>query len=710
MPRYKVTAPDGRTFIVTAPEGATQEQVFAVARNHMPPPKQVPKPAGGTGVMGAVNSFVSAGNEALIGVPESIYNAASAVTDPIIHKISAFVQGEDVADASLKGARQTRRAVVDTASKIVAEPNPIARDIGRIGGALAIPLPGGKLRTGGALARAAYRGMRGAVGGAAVRDVDESAAGPAGIGAAANIVLPPIVSRLVQSGAGRAVGTVVGRYGAPVLRAVDDVADKVMGRYGTVAATARAAASPLAPLGRKAEARAARFASVGVDKPTTGMVTRDPVAFKTERKVAQVERAGDDLADQIQGVERSLVQAGRKLVDRMGGAKGREATGQAGQDVLDAKRTEMQEVTGKLYKMARETRGDDPVGRLDILREKMTDPDIVDNAVFDQMREGISRRMERLGLIGGNGAVSQPVTVRQAEELRKFIGNLGNSVEPGVRMVRRTLIDALDDDVVEAIGDDAFKAARASAKAGFDEFKKTVAGRIADERIPPEDLTKKLLSMPLADLRSVRKSYLTGTPEQVARGRDAWKALQAQGVDDFLKTAISDEGGISGAKLVETFRTRSDHLRGLLDPADYKKLRRLVLASRDATAAPPSSSAYGSDTAPMLANLFQAIRPATRQGWMKFLAKNAPMHTAAFITYGPAANIALGVGQGALSAGAEAKAARALAERIRLARSPEETAAAVRALRDAAKASPVAKKLLDQLGPAIGGGAAATAQ
>lgn len=34
MPKYKITAPDGKAYVVTAPEGATQEQVLAYAQQH----------------------------------------------------------------------------------------------------------------------------------------------------------------------------------------------------------------------------------------------------------------------------------------------------------------------------------------------------------------------------------------------------------------------------------------------------------------------------------------------------------------------------------------------------------------------------------------------------------------------------------------------------------------------------------------------------
>src|SRR3546814_1272637 len=99
--------------------------------------------------------------------------------------------------------------------------------------------------------------------------------------------------------------------------------------------------------------REGRFRSLGVEQPTTGMVTRDPRAWNFELETAKRYGAGDELIGQFQNVEKQLVDAGNKLVRSQGGAKGPEATGLAVQKALDAKRKEMQEATGALYKQVR---------------------------------------------------------------------------------------------------------------------------------------------------------------------------------------------------------------------------------------------------------------------------------------------------------------------------------------------------------------------
>lgn len=712
MPRYKVRAPDGRTFYVNAPEGATREQALAYAQKHMPKAKPAPKSRGALGWIG--DNVLSPLNEAAIGMVEGAYNAASAVTDPV----AQWALG--MSDEEMQTVKRQRRSVSDAVTeRFVSRRAPVARDVGRIAAGAAMPLPGKKLQEGGRLARTTYRAMQGAVGGAAAREVDQDAANPAAIGAAANVVVPPAVARLARSRPAQAAGKAIARYAAPAVAAADDLAQRVISRFGGRPASVRAApvpvapaapATPLGPLGREAEVRAANFKRVGVDEPTTGMVTRDPAAFSFEQNIAKVDDVGADLRQQLVNIEESLAAKGNELVRSAGGAKGPELTGKGVQEALDTKRAEMQAVTGRIYEKVREERGDDVVGELGGLRELMDSPDMLDNAVFDQMRDSLGRRLSRLG---GRDAMDDlpgnpTVTIRQAEDLRKFIGGLGSTADPSVRMMRGRLIDALDDDVVEAVGDDAFKAARESAKARFAEFKKTFAGKIADEGIAPEALTKKVLSdtTRLSDLRDMRKSLLTGTDEQQARGLEAWKGLRGQALGDFIARNMDANGNLIGAKITKDFATQAPKFRELLDPADYKMLRRLVKATKDAKVAPTQSSVNYSGTGPFMANMFPSMNQATRQGWKRLLV-NSGAHATAFATTGPLGNLALLTGSAIIKDAAKMKAANALLRRVQLAKNPEEAAAAIKAMQEAAKTDPAVKKLLDQLGPAIGGTAAA---
>lgn len=88
-------------------------------------PKQraAPPRTRGSGV-GAVNAFLDNINEIILGVPEGAYNLAAMVTDPI----SGMIFGKE----AVKQAQGQRRAATDYLSrKLVTQPRPLARELGR---------------------------------------------------------------------------------------------------------------------------------------------------------------------------------------------------------------------------------------------------------------------------------------------------------------------------------------------------------------------------------------------------------------------------------------------------------------------------------------------------------------------------------------------------------------------------------------------------
>lgn len=115
--------------------------------------------------------------------------------------------------------------------------------------------------------------------------------------------------------------------------------------------------------------------------------------------------------------------------------------------------------------------------------------------------------------------------------------------------------------------------------------------------------------VPLADLRDL-KTTLRNAPG----GDAALRALPAQMVEDTLKPALSAEGGVRGASVYENFVKNAPRLRAMLDPADYKDVRRFALAARDARAAVPNSNVNYSNTASAYANFFAPAQQEQTKG------------------------------------------------------------------------------------------------
>jgi hypothetical protein len=129
MPTYEMTAPNGRTYRIDGPAGATDAQVKAkILAQHPEAARAAPKPKAksrqrGTGI-GAIDTTLDVINEALIGIPEGAYNAAAMITDPL----AGLIFGKE----TVKKAQKQRKEAVDTIARtFVTKPRPIAREIGR---------------------------------------------------------------------------------------------------------------------------------------------------------------------------------------------------------------------------------------------------------------------------------------------------------------------------------------------------------------------------------------------------------------------------------------------------------------------------------------------------------------------------------------------------------------------------------------------------
>lgn len=671
-------------------------------------PKAQPAPARnpGTGI-GWLDQTLSSVNEALIGAPEAVYNAAAFVTDPI----SGMIFGQK----ALKEAQTQRKNFVDSVSRaVVSRPSPVARTTGRIAGTIPLGMikaPAAATSMFPRLVPIAARAAQGAVGGAAVRDQGTDAAAPAAIGAAANVVLPPIVgktlnylggTRPVQYLADKAAPLAT-KAGGALSGLLDDAYNAVGPRIGMAPippAVARpvippASAKPVAEqFGKAAQVRLDNFRKVGVQAPTTGMVTRDPKAWTFERETQKIAGVGDDLTQQLQNVSKDLDNAAKRLVNPRGPVDP-EATGAMVQKALDAKRNEMQAVTSRLYTHVRETKGDIPAGDLQGFRKALEDPDILDNPTFDAMRDGIMRRMQRFGMAGHGGILREGsvATVSQAEQLRRFVGALGDTKDPAVRYMRGKLIDSLDEDVVNTLGDDAFKAARASARQRFAEFQKTYAGRLADAAVPPEQMATHIFrpSTSLADVRALKRSLFTGTPEQVTRGTEAWNKLGGRALEDLIeKSRVNDN--ISGAAIRKNFAKSAPKLRELLEPAEFKQLQRFVAAAHDATAAVPLSAVNYSNTASAAANMF--ADPANPAG--RSIVKGILRHLAAYAGLGPPGNVALVVGDKLATDAAARQATADLSRRAAMAANPQAAAMAARATAEQALRDQAVRSIADR--------------
>lgn len=467
-----------------------------------------------------------------------------------------------------------------------------------------------------------------------------------------------------------------------------------------------AAASPeaaqVAPLGRQAALRFAQMRRAGVQNPTTAMVTREPRLWKFERETAKLPEVGDDMLSAIQGVQDDLTTASRNLVDRQGGAIGREATGARLSKALADKNDDLSQEVSALYSQVRDATGNARIPTLENLKGTYSHPDWADNAQFDDMAAAINKRLARYADADGGAS---GLTVNQSEELRKFIGNLGTNDRQGFAM-RKVFQNALDTDVLDNFGGAPFANARAAAASRFAEFGKTLPGKVAAGDIPAERLGDRLLSAqtPLADVRQLRQSLTTGrTAEQ---GKVALDTLGAQVLDDMFAKGTTAGGSINGTALSKQFDQMAPRLQIILGPQRYKELRRLSQAAKYATTEVPGAAVNHSNTASTLAGMMgKDVSQAASNNLLPNFARRAAGAVTGGILGGPVAGIigdqaAAAVNRSIASKAYQAASAK-LASQIAIARNPIKAAEMLQAAANNTKADPLArqfaKRLLEQM-------------
>lgn len=696
---YRVSLPDGRVYNVTAPEGTPRNELIRIARE-----SDLPQRTTGFGIP-AIDLPLSALNEAVIGGIQGISRMTSAISDPIVEAGLNLIR-PGLGTSGRQAAEETRGRIEQQASRrTVAQPMPLAREAGQIASSFAA----GALRAPSAVARLApraapaiTRAIQGAVGAQAVPTPGLTSTQSALLGGATNVVLPPALQAIARTRPAQAVLSAAGRAAAPVVGALDEAAMGVRRAVGLetppisipAAPAAQVAQAPISrmalpeatqqaipqveeALGREAAQRLRNFQRIGVEAPTAGMVTREPGVWQYERNTMGQVNVGEPIRDAIVKVNEEINQAATDLIQKVGVAGDVEKVGALAAEALSKKEKEMQRVVGQLYQNAREQYGEKSAGPVENFLSQLDNPDLVDNEAFDAMRSSIVRRLQRYGMTGESGLPRQGavMTVGQAEEMRKFIGGLGNATDPNIRRIRAQLVEALDDDVVAGFGDDAFKQARAAAKQRFAEFKDTLAGKMGAGDVAPERITQRLMSQstPLSDFRNLKATLLTGEPDQVARGQQAWSSIGAQALDDLFSSARVGENMVSGARLLKNFNKNIARYRELLNREEYVTLNRIVRAARDATVPVDFSNVNTSGTASALANLFADPAKGGRSGVKTMIA-----HLAAGFAGGPVANVAVAGAQEAARTAAERAAADEAVRRALMTTQPLDVAQAVR--------------------------------
>jgi hypothetical protein len=277
-------------------------------------------------------------------------------------------------------------------------------------------------------------------------------------------------------------------------------------------------------------------------EPTRPQITREATEFQQQQELA---KASGPVRARLEQQEA-----------RLQGAFEQRATDTQG-NIITSTSTPIDEVLNRsidldqqisnLYKQARSVSPGEKDIRLEGLSQRlrqMAGEERASGGLISSVRSNLRQR----GIIDGKGKVVGRISVDVAEQVRKDINALHDSLTDRGRQLSRLLKDRLDNDVFKARGEDIFERAR-SAKSDFEKglsrakiskFDKRQANLVRDmleNKVSPDDFVNDVVFSKKwrpEDINQL-KLYLNQTDS----GSQAWNDLRAQTVDEMRVRAFT---------------------------------------------------------------------------------------------------------------------------------------------------------------------------
>lgn len=337
---------------------------------------------------------------------------------------------------------------------------------------------------------------------------------------------------------------------------------------------------------------------------TAGQATRDPTLWSREQNLAKTED-GLPILGRLKNQNQRFTE---QLRDEL--PKSTIFGDDVGESIFDSvtnKWRGMQDEVGKVYsKIDQEMDGFTINGMPDFEDSLKV---MGDDATITKLTSSVLARGKRIGLFGDE---ARPVTVKNVEQFRKFINGLADGNDPTLMMRKREIIDLLDDNVVGATQNDAYKVARAKASERFKEFETALVNKIVKGKLSPDKLFETTLKAPRKELEalkySLNKSHVEGQP---AAGAETWQSIQSETLDHLWRKATAGMG--ADAKFSGTmFKKEMDKigkkkLAIIFEPEDLAQLYKIRDTSINMTREPIYSSVNYSNTTPAAYNLLSRI-------------------------------------------------------------------------------------------------------
>jgi hypothetical protein len=211
------------------------------------------------------------------------------------------------------------------------------------------------------------------------------------------------------------------------------------------------------------EQRKQILSRVGLENARESSVLGDGTASANEFQTSRVDNpVGQLYKDTLANERATLENFGQKIIERTGGTIGLDETALYDRGTritrpFDDFKTALQTQMNQAYDSAKQIAGTQPaVIPSNIQKFLDTDSNFTVNDSFMSLRRGIESHLRENDLLDANGK-AKPMTVEQAENLRKYINSNWNNERSGI--IGR-LKDKIDNDVTKVAGEDVYKKAR----------------------------------------------------------------------------------------------------------------------------------------------------------------------------------------------------------------------------------------------------------
>lgn len=324
--------------------------------------------------------------------------------------------------------------------------------------------------------------------------------------------------------------------------------------------------------------------------PTRAQVTGDATDFQTQQEL--VKQSGR-VRSILEGQEDVLANRFENAITQTGGTAN--PSNSPVFDFIGDKAVDLDSSISDAYKAARDVAGDEMIVKTDNLIDQVRKIAGSDNATGG-LASATRDILKEKGIVTGKKLKSDArVSATVAEEIRKDLNALHDSLSPFGRKKLAEFKDALDSDVARDVGEDIFGEAR-SMKAKFekdlnrvklnkfDKRKSNLLRDILENKVSPEKflddavLAKRVRS---TDLEQVKRYLLQDdNPAGVA----AWNDLRAEAMQRIANNSMPEVGtnkALSRAQLEKSIdRFGRDKLRVLFNPDERAFLDSMVKISK----------------------------------------------------------------------------------------------------------------------------------